>query len=437
MIIGGLKRILAQSIEGILAVLLVLVFSSITLFILNALFPSGTSLRAIITGQGPLTSTDLSEHGNRKLFVVHGEQESDLTLNEDLGAKLSQLRNDVKTKRAQAIAWETAKKGKLLYDHDAVQTLNRSAALIEFDENTILNMGPNSLVIIKRLAHDPLFREKRSFTVFVEGELRGQIAETGQESVHLEIDTPGAKLRTQSKSVAKGPVDFKVSVNPDKSSTISVYKGSAEIMAKGKKVVLQADQSTKVPLNQAPLAASPLPAPVKLKTPSVYSFYYYRDVPPKVRFAWQGRARATSYHFILARDASFRDIVTDERFSKTGFIHSSLTKGDYFWKVSAFEENLEGRFSETRRFQVVQDKDPPALQVEFPPKTVYSETYILRGKAEPGARVFVGGKQVRTTRTGKFQHKLKLRPGTNRIVVEAIDLVNNVAHQSRQVKRKT
>ncbi len=437
MLVKGWRKILVRSGEGLLAILLVLVFSLMLLGILNALFPSGTSLRAILAGQKVSESTGLSEGGRSKLLVVRGEQESDLAPHENWAAQLSQIRNTVKSKRAEAIAWRTAKEGKFLYDRDAVQTLNRSAALIEFDEDTTLDMGENTLVIIKRLAQDPLFNEKRSFTVLVDGELRGKLAESEQRSVHLEIDTPGAKVRTQSELVAQGPVDFKVSVNPDKSSTIAVYEGSAEISAEGKKVILGANQATEVPLKHAPLPTRPLPEPVKLKSPPGSSFYYYRDHPSKIRFAWQSLPGATSYHFVLARDASFHDMVTDKRLSTTSLTHSNLKKATYFWKVSALEKSVEGFFSETRRFQVVQDQEPPTLQVQFPPETVNSESYTLRGKAEPGARVFVGGNRVKTTRTGRFQYKLKLRLGINTIVVEAIDAMNNVAYRSQRVKRKT
>ena len=436
MFIERLKRILAQSIKGILVVLLVLVFFSIFVYVLNAFFPSGTSLKAIITGQRPLASTDSPEQANRKLFVVHGEHESNLASDENLAAVLSQARNNVKSKRAEAIAWETAQQGKLLYDRDAVQTLDRSAATIRFDENTSLDLGANTLVIIKRLRQDPLFREKHSSMVLVDGELRGNIAESEQKSVHLEIDTPGAKVRTIKSPRAKGSVDLKVSVNRDKSSTIAVYNGSAEIVGQDKKVILEANQSTKVAPNQAPAAPTPLPDRVKLRSPSDSGLYYYRDRPSEIRFVWQDRPGATGYHFVLARDPSFHDIVTDEQLSKPRFIQGNLKKGTYFWKVSTLEKTCEGSFSETRQFRVVQDQEPPTLQVRFPPKTIHSESYTLCGKAEPGARVFVGGRRVRTTRTGEFHYNLKLRPGTNVIVVEAIDAVNNVAYRSQRVNRE-
>ncbi len=436
MFITRLKNILKQSAEGIFAVLLVLVFFSIFLFMLYILFPSGAGLKTIIAYQGPLAFTGLQEQGGRELLLANGEYDSDLTSQKDVAAVLSFARNTVKSKSSEAIAWKKAKEGKLLHDRDAVQTLSRSSAVVKFDENSALDMGANSLIIIKRLDQDPLFREKRSFMVLVDGDLRGRIAKSDKNSVYLEIDTPGAKMRVQSGPMAEGPVDFKISVNPDKSSTIAVYQGVAEIMAQGKKVVVEANQSTVVALDQAPLAPVNLLDPVKLKSPSDTDLYYYRNLPPKVQFAWQSQPDTNSYHFVIARDYSFKDIIADEQFSRASFTHGNLIKGTYFWKVSGFDKTIEGFFSETRRFQIVQDQKPPTLNVRFPPKTVYRGRYTLRGKTEPGSRVFVGGKPVKTTKTGKFKYNLKLQPGINVIVVEAIDTVKNVTYRSQRVNRK-
>jgi hypothetical protein len=437
MFISRLKNILKQSAEGIFAVLLVLVFFSIFLLMLYVLFPSGAGLKSIIAYQGPPTSTGLQEQGGRELLLAHGEYDSDFTSQKDAAAVLSLIRNTVKSKSAEAIAWKTAKEGKNLYDRDAVQTLGRSSAVVKFNENSAIDMGANSLLIIKRLDQDPLFREKRSFMVLVDGDLRGRIAKSDKNSIYLEVETPGAKMRMQSGPMAEGPVDFKISVNPDKSSTIAVYQGVAEIMAQGKKVIVEANQSTVVALGQAPLDPVNLLDPVKLKSPSDTDLFYYRNLPPKVQFAWQSQLVANSYHFVMARDNSFKDIIADEQFSRANFTHGNLMKGTYFWKVSGFDKTIEGFFSETRRFQIIQDKKPPTLNVKFPPKTVYRGRYTLRGETEPGSRVFVGGKPVKTTKTGKFRYNLKLHPGINVIIVEAIDSVNNVVYRSQRVNRKT
>jgi hypothetical protein len=434
MFVSRLKKTIKGALEGFFAVLLVLLFYSVFLYFLNTLFPSGTSLKALIADQGSTDSSRLSEIGNRGLIHTDDARESDTA--SEVAAVLSMTRNDVKSKGAAQIAWRSAQKGKSLYDRDAVQTLSRSSAAIQFAENTTLDMGSNSLVIIKQLTHDPVYREKRSFMVLVEGDMRGKMDASDQESVYLEIATPGAKLRTESGGPGAEQVDFKISVNPDKSTTISVYEGSAEVTAEGETVTVEANQSTVVTLDQAPIDPRDLPQAVKLKKPSGNNTFRYRDLPPKIRFAWKAQPDASRYHFVVARDAAFRDIVTDERFSKTKFAHGNLKMGTYFWKVSAFEETIEGFFSETRQLRVVRDRKPPMLKVKFPPQTIYRGRYTLRGKTDPGAKVFVSGKRVKTTKNGSFNYDLKLRPGINVIVVEAFDAVNNVTYRTQRINRK-
>ena len=419
-----------------MAILLVLFFFSLFLGLLNWLFPTGTSLREIISRQRSTDAAHSSGGSGRDLQMVYGDGELDPASSGDPAAVLNWVRNNVKSKRASQIAWQSAEEGNLLFDRDAVQTLKRSAAEIKFDENTSLNMGPQSLIIIKRLSQDSRRHEKRSFMVLVDGELRGMLAPSGPDSVYLEIDTPGAKLRTQSGAESDGPVDFKLSVNDDQSSTIAVYKGSAEITAQGKTVTVNANQSTVVELNQAPRDPRDLPRALMLKAPTNRKKYYYRDLPPKIQFAWQAYPGATAYHLVLARDPYFRDIVTDDQFTASRFSHGNLQKGVYHWKVSAMQDTIEGFFSQIGSFQVIQDRTPPRLQVQFPPETIYQEHYTLNGRVSPGARVFIGGRRIKTSGNGKFSHTLKLDPGINIIVVEAFDFVNNVAYRSQRVNRK-
>ena len=433
------KKIIPQALEGFFAIALVLLCFSTFLYLLNAMFPTGTSLQSLISQQDTLDRDGMRSSGQRRLRLADGDKDTlDPSLSGDLAAVLSVARNNVKSKSAEGIAWKNAKVGHLLFDHDAVQTQARSSAIISFDESARLDMGENSLVIIKKLNQDPVHRQKRSFMVLVDGELRGQMAKASADSVYLEIDTAaGAKVSTKSggpKSV--GPVDFKVTVNPDKSSTISVYSGSAVVSAQGKTVTVGANQATVVALDKAPFDPKGLPDAIRLKKPSDNGFFKYRDLSPKVRFTWHENQVADQYHFVMARDTAFKDIVTDERTAKSQFTHGNLKKGTYYWKVSAIDETTEGHFSQIRGLKIQQDSKPPILRVSFPPSTMYGGRYTLKGKTEPGARVFVGGKRIKTSRDGRFRHNLMLRPGINVIVVEAFDSVNNMAYKSQRVNRK-
>jgi hypothetical protein len=426
------KNLLKRGTEIIVAVLLVVVFFSGFLYLLNSLFPTGTSLRALVSRRETPTVAALSKDKDSRLTP----DERAAGPSKTLAAELTWAHNRVKSKSVEAIAWSSAEEGRLLYDRDAVQTLDNSAAEISFDQSNVLDMGENSLVIIKRLTHDPVHREKRSFMVLVDGDLRGTLAAGGKDSLMLEIGTPGAMVRTKGGAGAGAPVDFKVSINPDQTSTIAVYGGSAEVEAGGKTVLVGANQATVVGPDGRPIDPSTLPQPVGLTAPRSGAAFAYRDLPPNVRFSWNKNDSATGYHLLLARDPYFREIVTDEKVQKNRFRHGNLKSGSYFWKVSSMADSVEGLFSETGQFRVVQDQSPPSLNVRFPPKTLYSGRYTLRGKAEPGARVFVGGQRVKTTRSGNFEFSLKLKPGLNVIVVEAVDGVDNVAYRSKRVISK-
>lgn len=424
------KALLSFLAESVLTILLVLSFFSVFLYSLNAMFPAGVGLRSLVN------QNTLSKAGSTPGAL--GVERGDVVAGSirELAATVSRTRNDVKSKKAESIAWMSAKVGKQLYDRDAVQTLDQAEADITFDENTILGMGHNSLLIIKKQTHDPLFLEKRSFMVLVDGDLRGKIDGSNPNSVFLDIGTPAASIHTRGGAATKKALDFKISVNPDKSSTIAVYSGSAEVEANGKMVTVGANEATVVAMGQVPLKPRAIPTAVSLGSPSSDHLVVYRDLPSLVRFDWKAQPDITSYRFLLARDSDFREIITDDTFKKNSFSHGNLVKGTYFWKVSARCESIEGDFSETRQFIVKQDKEPPSLEVQFPATTVYDNQFILEGKTELDARVFIGGVRVDTGREGKFSYPLKLQPGMNVIVVEAFDMVNNAAYRSKRVVSK-
>lgn len=431
-----LKTLTARSAEGLVAVIIVLIFFMVLLGILNAVFPSGTSLTDMMSREGILAPAGLVEQSVRELFLSSRGEERMLSDPGELAAVLTRTRNDVKSRRANAIAWGGAREGMPLFNRDAVQTLKRATATITFDESNRLEMGENSLIIIQRLNNDTVLREKRSFMVMVEGELRGSIGEKDETSVHVEVATPSAVARIRSQQSESGKADFKISVNPDKSSTIAVYQGVAELTAQGRTVRIEANQAANVKLGEAPTGPEGLPDPPKPGRPSDASLYVYRDLPPRIHFSWTSDAGAKEYRMVIASDPDFRDIVFEDKLAKSGFVHGNLRKGDYYWRVSAIEDGLEGTYSAIRRIKVAQDRTPPALRVQFPPENVDRDFVILTGSAEPGARIFVGGRAVPTEKTGRFKSRVALREGINVVLVEAFDEVGNVTYRSQLVNRK-
>lgn len=366
-----LKKILSGILEGSLTVVLVLASFLVFLSIMDAVFPSGTGFGKLISRQGPVAASLSVRPGWQQLLTAHGDQVSDMSGSPKLAAAVDRIYNTLKSKRADALSWNTARVGMSLYDRDAVQTLGRSGATIRFNENNVLQMGEQTLVIIKRMEEDLFFQDNRTFLVLMEGELRGKVMESDRQPTYVNVATPGANVRMRTADQADGQAEFKIAINPDQSSTISVYHGAVEVTGQDQKVVVEANRWTRVGLNQPPSSLQPLPDPVRLSAPADASTHFDNGRSFQVRLAWQGHTAATSYRIILARDPLFVDIVTDERVLTPWFTAAALTPGSYFWRVSALREGSEGRVSAARRFRVIRDLKPPVLIADTPPSMVY------------------------------------------------------------------
>jgi len=63
---------------------------------------------------------------------------------------------------------------------------------------------------------------------------------------------------------------------------------------------------------------------------------------------------------------------------------------------------------------------PPVLEIEEIPSPIDSSSINIRGRVQPFALVRVNGSEVKPSVSGAFTHEVNLKPGLNRIIVEAI-----------------
>lgn len=416
----GLKSALGWTVELLVSLGIALVFFGMFLVLLKALFPTGTSLSNLFDREVP--QRELQND------LLPEDRES-ATVN--FTAVLKSFSNNVKSKPASAIAWNNARAGMSLYNRDAVQTLSSSRAEISFSDKNRVELGGNSLVIIKSLEQKKETRERKSVLVLMSGEARGMLA-GGRDAMVLEMTTPSALTRVQK----KGGAEYLVTVNPDRSSTISVLHGVAEVSAQGKTVMVGENFTTNVQMAHAPEEPRLLAPPPQLSTPGKVARLAFRDLAPRVTFSWQPLPTVEKYRLVVARDSAFRDVVFDQQVTGTSFTSGALNKGDYSWRVSGFDGWSEGRASESRALRLVADREPPPLQVEFPPDFVTDSQYLLKGRTEAGARVFVNGKPLGPAGQGEFYHQLQLQRGINIITVEAVDEAGNITYSSRRVNGK-
>lgn len=342
-------------------------------------------------------------------------------------AHLGDIRRDVKIRPADSIAWRDASEGITVHNRDAVQTFSRSRARVDFTANNELRIGQNSLVVFRSGAADPFLERRDPAVVVMNGELSGTVnADYGA----LGVQFPAGLVELSATADSAGPVDFRVGVNPDGSSTIAVYTGKADINVAGDHYKLAANQGLTIDEQGRTAGVRTLPTFPSVRAPGNNAVAKFVAAPPRVRFQWGQVSNAQNYRLEIATDAKFEAILVDELLSATSFTHGNLSAGQYFWRVSARDGWVQGPTSTARVLRVVRDAEPPALEVR-PIQQANDSQYLLRGKTSPGSSVFILGEPVATSSTGEFEFLFQPRPGAQTIVVESVDEVGNVAYSSQ------
>lgn len=397
------KRVRALALlaaETVASLLLVLALFWLFIMFLYALFPSGTPLKELMTGRSELPAKDAA--GRRP------------------EAALESLVRDVRCRRGNSVAWGSAREGMLLYNHDAVQTFDRSGATISFAPKDNLTVGSNSMVVVTRL-NEKVQGGARSYRVHIEGEMGGAVS--GAKTVRMELAAAGHLAR-----VVPGAARFRFTPNGDGCASLAVYAGELRILGRDGAVRVPAYYGITLRRGVPAGPAVPLPEAPRLKDEKL--LYKYRLLPPKVRFTWSGAAGI--YHFQLAKEPRFEKPLLDRKLTSPELVAGNLDVGSYFWRVSRIEEGREGAFSPAGRCELLQLLKPPELKVEFPPGGE-AGGFRITGSAEPGSRVYVNGAEVAAGEGGRFSHELQLSPGVNLIRVEAVDPAGNASYASRVV----
>jgi hypothetical protein len=155
-----------------------------------------------------------------------------------------------------------------------------------------------------------------------------------------------------------------------------------------------------------------------------------------VTFAWSEVRDAGQYRLRAARDPGFRDIALDETFAGNSLTWGRAKPGVYWWQVAGIVDGVEGVPTRVRTIVVRRDALPPRLAVQEPPHLVREPHLLLRGGADPSARVYVMGRPAEVDRDGQFQIELQLQPGANVLVVEVVDGASHTSYWSQVVHLK-
>ena len=409
------------SADAVVVAVGLIIFLLFLWLLISTYFPAGTGIL------NDLKATTNSEQNRRsgKTLSFENEREGRVI------AELVDFRRDVKIRPAEAPNWSAARRGNSFRFHDSLQTMSRSSAIISLQDAGRLTVGPNSLIVFRAENQNVILPDQTTTMVLMDGMVGAKLSMESEAVRNLEFGIPGGIVRLLGGTKSGDDLKFTLSVNPDKSSSLALYGGQAEVTAGGRTVRLGPNEGITIGDDGVLLNARALPSTPSTNLPENGREVRFRNLAPTVEFKWQQVSRASEYYFELARDAGFTDIVADSRLPLTKMSHQNLSAGRYFWRVTALDGWHRSRPSNVSSVNLVRDLQAPALIVE-PVATVPGQLQaVVSGHAEIGSQIFVQGERAGESNNGRFRHVVKLNAGANLITVEAIDQVGNVSYATQ------
>jgi len=423
-----LKSMLRGSWESLLAVALVGAFALVFLALFAVMFPAGSGL-VDMYGQMFGRGVEPTQAGRGP-----GGPVADTTEPDTIVATLVSISRSVKKRGAEAIEWTAASEGMPIHNHQAIQTLARSGAVVALGRHDEMTLEENTLAVFTRPEAENGQGARQSSLLLIGGQVRGKISSgDGADNALAVLTSVGA---TTIHPGPKSPAQFAVSVSPDKVSTFSLYAGSAEVKVAGKTLFLSPNQAVTVDPSGVAGQVELLPASPEPVAPADHAVAAFGRLAPRVLFSWTEVGGADGYRFVLARDATFKDVLLDKHVATPQFVHGSLEAGRYFWKVGSLRGNVAGLTGPVRELLLVRDTDPPGLALELPGEVRDPSDFMVKGRTEPGSQVFIDKEEVPVSGNGEFQLAVALRRGVNMIVIEAVDAAGNSSYEAKYVNGK-
>jgi hypothetical protein len=279
-------------------------------------------------------------------------------------ARLSFTRNDVDAFTPDR---HDARPGEPLMRGHRVSTAAGSSAVITFRDQTRLQLGENTLVVVLGDSSDKSARSGTSAdTTLANGSLRAHLGALAGDKP-LALETPGA-------NVALGTGEAQVQVDGKRATRVSVYRGESKLKAAGKEVSVPEGYGSRAEKGQPPTKPKRLPpAPVWRSAPKVIGAKGLTVDVSGTYGPAPGLAAITGWHVQLARDAQFNDLLLDSRVPRKvmRFDALELAPGEYFVRVSAVDpDSFESPPSQSVHFAVspvrIESVGPLRSQVKVP-----------------------------------------------------------------------
>ena len=348
-----------------------------------------------------------------------GERESD--------AQFLTVEGQVEFQKGGSGDWKKADRNSPLFNGDWVKTGSGASAELFFSNGSIYTVGSNALLEVYAAINPTTKRKDNAVQMRV-----GRLEINTTEDVGT-VRTPGTEVVVSSDSTAQVDVD-----EQDKETKVVAVKGTTAVSpAKGGTAVALARGEQISATDQGTIGTkSNYVSPPALQSPSENQLFQGAQ-GMTVEFSWAEQPKAQGNQLQVSPSRLFSALEIDAK-RLDGHARVKVTsEGSFYWRVASLDsDGKPGPMSSFRRFRVTglgtnitptasADKTPPTLELKKP-TSLGGQFYLIEGKAEAGATVFVDDVEISIESDGTFRKLVSFtKIGLNTVVVRAVDPAAN------------
>jgi hypothetical protein len=359
-----------------------------------------------------------------------GERDSD--------AQFLSVDGDVQFQKASSSEWKKADARTPLYNGDWVKTGDIASAELIFSNGSLYTIGPNALLEIYSVVNPATSKKQNSVQMQV-GSV--EINTTDDAST---VKTPGTQVVVSSESTAQVGVDQRA-----KTTQVMSLKGTAAVSpaAGGQAVSLTSGEIVSASADGSLSAKKQYLQPPALVAPPDNQVFR-GSTDSKVQLSWAPNPAAVAYQLQVSRSRLFAGVEINAQRTTNSATAKVSSEGAFYWRVASIDAAGQiGPFSTFRRFRVTgvggpptqqsqADKTPPTLQLKRP-FNIGGAYYLIEGRVEPGATVYINDDETDVQSDGLFKKLVSFtQVGWNTIIVKAVDPAGNETVQAEKVHVK-
>lgn len=350
-------------------------------------------------------------------------------------AQFLTVEGNVQYQKSSSSDWKNADPRTPLSNGDWVKTGDRASAELIFSNGSLFTIGPNALLEIYAVVNPQTSKKQNSVQMQI-----GSVEINTTDDIST-VRTPGTQVVVESESTTQVGVDrsakSQVVSLKGASSVTSITGGEAIRLASGEQVQAS-KEGTMSPVRKV------VPPPALL-TPADNQIFQGAS-NSKVTMTWATQPLASGYQFQVSRTRLFAALEINVRRPQTEATTKVTSEGAFYWRAASIDDQGGvGPFSPFRRFRIGglgtatatdagADRTPPTLELKRP-FGIGGPNYIIEGKVESGATVFVNDLEIDVEADGTFKKVFTFeKVGTNIVVIKAVDAAGNPTVQRQTVQ---